>query len=256
MICSSKLVTLRWYDDLSREHNCLQWNQEKLQITSRETSQIQTRHLGMIEKLSWLFLIVCWIKTRPRTTFFPMYMFACLQHATVFLFEFTFTASSLLGHFGQFSRQSLQLYVRALSVSLITIANISDCNLYPSATARLFAIRNGASFSMATGCLNLQSRPSTKVSLMSLACQSFPRRTQSNFSHCSMWRPADGLPSSIPYDCPKVLCRRQWSCHNRVRVFLSVACSQHIRILARFGKCNRPDYFLYQNLVEVIRMNW
>jgi len=52
-------------------------------------------------------------------------------------------------------------------VSLITIANISDCNLYPSATSRLFAIRNGASFSMSTGYVNLQLRPSTKVSLMS-----------------------------------------------------------------------------------------
>jgi len=235
MICSSKLVTLRWYDDLSREHNCLQWNQEKLQITSRETSQIQTRHLGMIEKLTWLFLIVCWIKTRPHTTFFPMYMFACPQHATVvlFLFEFTLTASSPLGHFGRFSRRSLQLYVRALSVSLITIANISDCNLYPSATAKLFSIRDGASFSMSTGYVNLQLRPSTKVLIMSPACQSLPRRIQSNFSHYSTWRPADGLPSSIPYDCPKLLCCRQWSCHNREHVFLCVPCSQDIRILAR-----------------------
>ena len=109
------------------------------------------------------------------------------QHAMVilFLFEFTFTASSPLGHFGQFSRQSLQLYVRALSESLITIANIPDCNLYPSATARLFAIRDGASFSMSTGYVNLQFRPSTKVSLMSSACQSLPRRTQSNLSQTS-----------------------------------------------------------------------
>jgi len=105
-------------------------------------------------------------------------------------FEFTFTASSPLGCFGQFSRRSLQLYVRALSVSLITIANISDCNLYPSATARLFSIRNGASFSMSTGYLNLQLRPSTKVSLMSSACQSLPRRIQSNFSQTSSrWFP-------------------------------------------------------------------
>ena len=123
-------------------------------------------------------------KDETTYNFFPMYMF-CLQHATVFLFEFTFTASSPLGHFGRFSRRSLQLYVRALSVSLITIANISDCNLYPSATTRLFAIRNGASFSMSTGYVNLQLRPSTEVSLMSSACQSFPRRTQSNFSHYS-----------------------------------------------------------------------
>ena len=183
MICSSKLVTLRWYDDLSREHNCLQWNQEKLQITSRETSQIQTRHLGMIGKLSWLFLIVCWIKTRPHTTFFPMYMFACLQHATAIL----------------------QLYVRALSVSLI-IANISDCNLYPSATARLFAIRNRALFLMSTGYLNLQFRPSTKVSIMSSACQSLPRRIQSNLSQTSsrwsskfhtLWLPQSTMPSPV-----------------------------------------------------------
>jgi len=171
--------------------NC-QWNQEKLQITSRETPQIQARHLGMIEKLSWLFLIVCWIKTRPHTTFFPMYMFACPQHATVvlFLFEFTLTASSPLGHFGRFSRRSLQLYVRALSVSLITIANISDCNLYPSATAKLFSIRNRGSFLMSTGYLNLQFRLSTKVSLMSSACQSLPRRIQLNFSQTSSrWSP-------------------------------------------------------------------
>jgi len=135
-------------------------------------------------------MTVCnFLLNKDETTynFFPTYMFACLQHATVilFLFEFAFTASSLLGRFDQFSRRSLQLYVRASSVSLITIANISDCNLYPSATTRLFAIRNGASFSMSTGYVNLQLRPSTEVSLMSSACQSFPRRTQSNFSHYS-----------------------------------------------------------------------
>jgi len=132
-------------------------------------------------------MIVCnCLLNKDETTynFFPTYMFACLQHATVilFLFEFTFTASSPLDCFGQFSRRSLQLYVGALSVSLI-IANI--CNLYPSATARLFAIRDGASFSMSTGYVNLQLRPSTKVSLMSSACQSLPRRIQSNFSQTS-----------------------------------------------------------------------
>ena len=139
-------------------------------------------------------MIVCnCLLNKDETTynFFPMYMFACLQHMTVilFLFEFTFTASSPLGRFGRLSRRSLQLYVRALSVSLITIANISDCNLYPSATANLFAIRNGGSFSMSTGYLNLQLRPSTKVSIMSSACQSLSRRIQSNFFR----RPADGL---------------------------------------------------------------
>ena len=36
-----------------------------------ETSQIQARHLDMIGKLTWLFVIFCWIKTRPHTTFFP-----------------------------------------------------------------------------------------------------------------------------------------------------------------------------------------
>jgi len=175
--------------------------------TSREASQIQARHLDNDWEID---MIVCnCLLNKDETTynFFPMYMFACLQHMTVilFLFEFTFTASSPLGRFGRLSRRSLQLYVRALSVSLITIANISDCNLYPSATANLFAIRNGGSFSMSTGYLNLQLRPSTKVSIMSSACQSLSRRIQSNFFR----RPADGLPSSIPYDCLRVLCRRQ-----------------------------------------------
>jgi len=91
-------------------------------------------------------MIVCnCLLNKDETTynFFPMYMFACLQHATVF---FNFTSER---------------------VSPITIANISDCNIYPSATARLFAIRNGGSFSMSTGYVNLQFRPSTKVSLIS-----------------------------------------------------------------------------------------
>jgi len=128
-------------------------------------------------------MIVCnFLLNKDETTynFFPMYMFVCLQHATVILFLFEFT----------FSRRSLQLNVRASGVSLITIANISDCNLYPSVTARLFVMRNGGSFSMSTGYVNLQFRSSTKVSLMSSACQSLPRWIQSNFSQTSSrWSP-------------------------------------------------------------------
>ena len=45
-------------------------------------------------------------------------------------------------------------------------------------------------------------------------------RNQSNFSHYFAWRPADGCPCSIPYDCPKLLYRRRWSCRNRVHAFL------------------------------------
>ena len=113
------------------QDNCLQWNQGKLQIISRETCQIQARHLDMIGKSTWLFVIVCWIKTRPHTTFFPCTC-SCVFNMWQLFFNFT-----------------------SGRVSLITIENISDCNLYPSATTRLFAIRNGGSFSMSTGYVNL-----------------------------------------------------------------------------------------------------
>ena len=152
-----------------------------------------------------MFVIVCLIKTRPHTTFFPC---TCSRVFNIRrLFSFFSSSFSLL-------RRPLAILANSRDdlfnftsecVSLITIANISDCNFYPLATARLFAIRNGASFSMSTGYVNLQFRPSTKISLMSSACQSLPRRIQSNFFR----RPADGLTSSIPYDCLRVLCRRQ-----------------------------------------------
>ena len=115
----------------------------------------------------------------------------------LFLFEFTFTVSSPLGHFGRFSRRSLQLYVRALSISLITIANISDCNLYPSATARLFCHKERR-FVFDVDWLRQLAVEAVNQSIANII-----KVCRGGFNRTFLRRPADGLPSSIPYDCPK-----------------------------------------------------